>query len=99
MRHLARGLNKRRLLISVDPAGTVPKIRVARDPQPAWVHAKDPADGLIAAAGSAQGASLSWHSRDGLGPPSLRADHPRRMEGSCPRPAETTSGAPLLKRD
>ena len=73
MRYLAAGLSKRRTLISVKPASAAPEINVRREQQPSWARFKDPADRLIAAAGSADGAALlSWHSRDGQGSPALR---------------------------
>ena len=74
MRYLAAGLSKRRTLISFKPASTVPDIEVRRDVQPFWLQFEDPADRLIAAAGSADGAALlSWHSRDGQGSPACAA--------------------------
>jgi hypothetical protein len=81
MRHLAAGSSDRRPRISVKAASTAPKIKVTRDRQPAWLQVQDPADRLIAAASSAEGAALSWHSRDGLGSPGVRARRARRTNG------------------
>jgi hypothetical protein len=46
------------------PSRVVPAVAYRRDQEPFWLHLKDIADRLIAAAACAEGKALSWHPPD-----------------------------------
>jgi hypothetical protein len=88
MRHPAIVLSKRRRPTAAKSPRAVLELNARRDQQPSWLQFKDPADRLIAAAGSAEGAALSWHSRDGLGSPAVPAHAARhRVKPGIAKPS------------